>query len=272
MLHRAARAAAPAYTELCEQVRNAPVVTPDETGWRVGGVRHWLWTFVTRRSTPFAGRRCDAARPAPDRWSPPPRCGPTAAGGRGLVADRTHPQPRRVPLEQRGHRRGAPPPHLIQETLLGAGIRGIRSAGIVQRRGHAVPGRRARPRRAVGRDAAVAVLDRGCALVGSLHVVPSRVCDRFPLKSRPSVRTTVPVALHNGRTIWPIEPMIGRPNPVPRRSAASESLTARIALSPGRVFLTRRPGVRPRGAHRQDERWNVRATCLSARVYWRITR
>ena len=36
VLHRAARVAAPAYTELCEQVRNAPVVTPDETGWRVG--------------------------------------------------------------------------------------------------------------------------------------------------------------------------------------------------------------------------------------------
>ena len=48
---------------------------------------------------------------------------------------------------------------------------------------------------AVGRDAAVAVLDRGCALVGSLHVVPSRVCDRFPLKSRPSARTTVPVGV-----------------------------------------------------------------------------
>ena len=48
VLHRAARAAAPAYTELCEQVRNAPVVTPDETGWRVGGERHWLWVFTTR--------------------------------------------------------------------------------------------------------------------------------------------------------------------------------------------------------------------------------
>ena len=47
VLHRAARAAAPAYTELCEQVRNAPVVTPDETGWRVGGERHWLWVFTT---------------------------------------------------------------------------------------------------------------------------------------------------------------------------------------------------------------------------------
>ena len=51
VLHRAARAAAPAYAELCEQVRTAPVVTPDETGWRVGGERHWLWTFVTPETT-----------------------------------------------------------------------------------------------------------------------------------------------------------------------------------------------------------------------------
>ena len=64
VLHRAARAAAPAYTELCEQVRNAPVVTPDETGWRVGGVRHWLWTFVTPDTTVYAicpGRGFDDA-------------------------------------------------------------------------------------------------------------------------------------------------------------------------------------------------------------------
>ena len=54
VLHRAARAAAPAYAELCEQVRNAPVVTPDETGWRVVGVRHWLWTFVTPDTTVYA--------------------------------------------------------------------------------------------------------------------------------------------------------------------------------------------------------------------------
>ena len=64
VLHRAARAAAPAYTELCEQVRNAPVVTPDETGWRVGGVRHWLWAFVTPDTTVYAicpGRGFDDA-------------------------------------------------------------------------------------------------------------------------------------------------------------------------------------------------------------------
>ena len=38
VLHRAARDAAPTYTALCEQIRDAPVVTPDETGWRVGAV------------------------------------------------------------------------------------------------------------------------------------------------------------------------------------------------------------------------------------------
>ena len=31
------------WRELCSQVRNAPVVTPDETGWRVGAIPHWLW-------------------------------------------------------------------------------------------------------------------------------------------------------------------------------------------------------------------------------------
>ena len=64
VLHRAARAAGPAYTELCEQVRNAPVVTPDETGWRVGGERHWLWAFVTPDTTVYAicpGRGFDDA-------------------------------------------------------------------------------------------------------------------------------------------------------------------------------------------------------------------
>ena len=64
VLHRAARAAAPAYPELCEQVRSAPVVTPDETGWRVGAVRHWLWAFVTPDTTVYAicpGRGFDDA-------------------------------------------------------------------------------------------------------------------------------------------------------------------------------------------------------------------
>ena len=40
LLHRTARDAAPTYTALCEQVRNSPVVTPDETGWRVAAISH----------------------------------------------------------------------------------------------------------------------------------------------------------------------------------------------------------------------------------------
>ena len=54
LLHRTARDAAPVYRELCRQVRNAPVDTPDETGWRVSVEPHWLWTFVTPDTTVYA--------------------------------------------------------------------------------------------------------------------------------------------------------------------------------------------------------------------------
>ena len=56
MLHRTARQAAPTYTALCQQVRVFPVVTPDETGWRVGAMRHWLWVFATPQTTVYAIR------------------------------------------------------------------------------------------------------------------------------------------------------------------------------------------------------------------------
>ena len=64
LLHRTARDAAPTYTALCEQVRNSPVVTPDETGWRVGAISHWLWAFVPPETTVYAicpGRGFDDA-------------------------------------------------------------------------------------------------------------------------------------------------------------------------------------------------------------------
>ena len=64
LLHRTARDAAPTYTALCEQVRNSPTVTPDETGWRVGAISHWLWAFVTPETTVYAicpGRGFDDA-------------------------------------------------------------------------------------------------------------------------------------------------------------------------------------------------------------------
>ena len=54
LLHRTADAAAPAYAALCEQVRRSPVVTPDETGWRVDATRHWLWAFATPETTVYS--------------------------------------------------------------------------------------------------------------------------------------------------------------------------------------------------------------------------
>ena len=64
VLHRAARVAAPTYAALCAQIRGSPVVSPDETGWRVGAVRHWLWAFATPETTVYRichGRGFDEA-------------------------------------------------------------------------------------------------------------------------------------------------------------------------------------------------------------------
>ena len=46
----------PTYAALCAQVRGRPVVSPDETGWRAGGVRHWLWAFATPDTTVYTIR------------------------------------------------------------------------------------------------------------------------------------------------------------------------------------------------------------------------
>jgi transposase len=43
---RAGRRAKPTYDALVTGVRASPVVAPDETGWRVGGAKAWLWAFV----------------------------------------------------------------------------------------------------------------------------------------------------------------------------------------------------------------------------------
>ena len=53
---RAAARAAPTYDALCAQVRASPVVSPDETGWRVAGTLHWLWAFATADTTVYAIR------------------------------------------------------------------------------------------------------------------------------------------------------------------------------------------------------------------------
>jgi len=53
-LHRAARQAAPTYAALCDQVRGSPVVSPDETSWKVAGDLWWLWAFATTRTVVYA--------------------------------------------------------------------------------------------------------------------------------------------------------------------------------------------------------------------------
>ncbi len=45
-LARLARSAAPTYQALIEGVRASRAVAADETGWRVAGIRQWLWVFV----------------------------------------------------------------------------------------------------------------------------------------------------------------------------------------------------------------------------------
>jgi transposase len=53
-VHRAARQTQPTYDALCAQVRGSPVVTPDETSWKVGGHPYWLWAFATADTTTYA--------------------------------------------------------------------------------------------------------------------------------------------------------------------------------------------------------------------------
>jgi transposase len=51
---RAAAKAEPTYQGLVNAVRASPQVTPDETGWRVGGRSWWLWAFATPQVTVYA--------------------------------------------------------------------------------------------------------------------------------------------------------------------------------------------------------------------------
>jgi transposase len=52
-LLRLGRKAAPTYANLIERVRGSPVVSPDETGWRIGGDKAWLWTVATPDTTVY---------------------------------------------------------------------------------------------------------------------------------------------------------------------------------------------------------------------------
>jgi transposase len=52
-LLRLGRKAGPTYTNLIERIRGSPVVSPDETGWRIGGDKAWLWTAATPDTTVY---------------------------------------------------------------------------------------------------------------------------------------------------------------------------------------------------------------------------
>jgi transposase len=51
---RVARVVEPTYQAFHVWIRKAPIVSPDETGWRVGGLGQWLWAFATPELTVYA--------------------------------------------------------------------------------------------------------------------------------------------------------------------------------------------------------------------------
>ena len=53
-LLRMAKKLAPLYEELKARIQNAPVVYPDETSWRDGGHRVWLWVFTNGHETVYS--------------------------------------------------------------------------------------------------------------------------------------------------------------------------------------------------------------------------
>jgi len=53
-MERVGRKAEPTYQALVQQVRGSPSVTPDETGWKVGGQLWWMWVFSTPQVTVYA--------------------------------------------------------------------------------------------------------------------------------------------------------------------------------------------------------------------------
>lgn len=62
---RMAKNLEPTYETLIQATRESPIVTPDETGWRAGGHRRWLWTFVGVTTTVYtiaASRGGDVVR------------------------------------------------------------------------------------------------------------------------------------------------------------------------------------------------------------------
>lgn len=53
---RAGRRCLPAYRQILLVVRRSVWVVPDETGWRVAAILHWLWAFVAEQATAYVIR------------------------------------------------------------------------------------------------------------------------------------------------------------------------------------------------------------------------
>ena len=56
-MQRLAKKARPSYDGLISKIRGSPAVYVDETGWKVGGLRSWLWGFTTLRETVYSIQR-----------------------------------------------------------------------------------------------------------------------------------------------------------------------------------------------------------------------
>ena len=137
-LARAARRATPTWDALVGGVKASPVVAPDETGWRVGGGKAWLWAFVGHRVIVYRiahGRGFDDAAAVlgegyagvleRDGWAPYRRF--TNATHQSCLA---HLLRRCLQLIDDAERGQAKTPHAIRRILQGAlAVRDARTAG-----------------------------------------------------------------------------------------------------------------------------------------------
>ncbi len=141
-LHRAAARGQPTYAALCDTVRASPVVVPDETGWKVRGLLHWLWVFATATTTVYRIRRGRGFRDAASVL------GADFAGGLGRDGWAPYRQfteafhqtclghlLRRSRLLQRDHPRGRFPARVARILQHALAVRDRRAAGTISARG-----------------------------------------------------------------------------------------------------------------------------------------
>ncbi len=206
-LARLGRAAEPTYQGLIEVVRRAPVVAPDETGWRVEATLNWLWVFVTAEVTVYAilpGRgfeQATAILPAEfagtlerDGWAPYRRF--TQAEHQSCLA---HLLRRCRNLLEHAERGQARLPHAVQRILLTAlQLRDRFAAGEISPHGLLV-----------ARGQLGARLDR--TLAGRIHHPPNRRLARHLKRERPYLFTFLgrqDVAATNWRAEQAIRPAV----------------------------------------------------------------